>query len=120
MTDPVIQQELAADLFAVAQNAASAHGRKFKLGAYGNLQVIAQSAAAEVLSPARFGVRSHQMVNLDLESRKVEASKAFRALVQTMATHAQTIPGYESDKLGEQTLALALSSAGLCPCWPIC
>jgi hypothetical protein len=114
------QQALASELFDLARSTASSAGRTFKPIADNALRQLTQDAASEVLRPGRFGAISSAKAIVDIDVRKNEARAAVRSLVDAMAAHAVTIPGYETDFLGDRTLAYALAASGLCPCWPIC
>jgi len=114
------QDQLAADLYNTAVAAAATHNRTFKPIAAGIILTTAREAAAEVLSPQRFGLRSTQEATYSLSERTDHARSAMRALVDAMNAHASTIQGYEADLLGERTYTNALKLSGFCPCWPIC
>ena len=100
-------------LYQAAQSLADTYGRTFNPDAGDALRGIAQNAAAETFSPHRAGEAA-----LSLDERKAIALEAMQALVKAMNSHAHAIANYAPDRLGEQTLAGAMS--GLCPCWPIC
>jgi hypothetical protein len=117
--EPTIEQ-LAAELYTVAVSAAATHGRTFKQSSASGLKEITRAAAEEVLSPRKFGTRSAQEAATSVEVRMDHARAAVRALVDAMAAHASTVPGYDKDRLGERTLAHAMYASGFCPCWPIC
>jgi hypothetical protein len=121
MADPTTEQ-LAARLYKVAESAATAkYGRRLKLSAAGGLKELTQAAAEEVISPKAFGVRSTRARAKTLTQRTKEAEVAVRALVDAMASHAESIHRYDPDRLGERTLAFAMyNRLGFCPCWPFC
>jgi hypothetical protein len=118
MSSPLEEQALATELYAIAQTAAARHGRTFKPIAEAELLRLTQAAAAETLSPSRFGSVSTAKASLGVDGRRQEAREAVVKLVQSMVTEAATIPGYSADLLGEQTLGRAFSR--FCPCWPFC
>lgn len=114
-------QAFAAELYAVAAAAAAKHGRNFKPIAAGELRQLVQAAAAEVFSPTQFGSRSVSAASHSLDERKEQARAATRLLVDKMTDHAITIPSYQRNLLGQQTLTHAKSVlSGFCPCWPFC
>jgi hypothetical protein len=114
------KQEMAEHLYLTAVTTAAGHGRAFRKIAEGELRQQIDQAASEILSPSRFGATSAQYANETVEKRLVEADAATHKLVLGMISHAQTVPSYPANVLGERTLSAALSSSSFCPCWPFC
>jgi len=114
------KQEVVEHLYLTAVAAAASHGRAFRPIADGGLRGQIDQAADEILSPSRFGGISTTYAQKTVDDRLVEADGAVHKLVQGMVFHAQIIPGYPANVLGERTLTAALSSSSFCPCWPFC
>lgn len=99
---------------------AAPNGRRFKQATAGGLRELTQMWAEEVIRPHRFAGRSSAEASKSIDERISDAKAAVAALVVEMARDAQSIKGYDKDKLGERTLAHALYCSSFCPCWPIC
>jgi hypothetical protein len=104
---------LAIALFSVAQRRAAAHGVQLGQGADGDIRLLAEAGADQILRQLPQVTSEHPMVK--------DAQAAFEKLVDEMVRAANEIEGYRiayPRTIGEQTLAQALSK--LCPLFPIC
>ena len=114
------EQDIAEHLYLTAVIAAAGHGRAFRPIAEGQIRGQLAEAASEILNPSRLGAVSLRYAQKTIEQRLVEADTAVYKLVLGMISHAQTIPSYPANVLGERTLTAALSLSSFCPCWPFC
>lgn len=114
------KQEVTDHLYLTAVVTAAQQGRAFRPIADGGVRQQLDQAADEILNPVRFGPLSAQYAQKAYEDRLAEADAAVQKLVMGMASHAQTLPDYPLNVLGERTLAAALNLSSFCPCWPFC
>lgn len=107
------RDQLSAHLWNAAQRRAAKAGVRFGQGADSDIRTFAHRGADLILG-------SHPNVGLN-EPMVRDAEAAFERLVDEMVAAASSLPGYRAQNtntIGEQTLALALSR--LCPLFPIC
>jgi hypothetical protein len=102
------QEELAAAILKHADAYAADRGRRFGDDAYHDIQRFARRAATDIAQlPVAVQPGQLKLVNL-----------SFERLIDEMIGAAQDIKGYDSTRIGEQTLGRAL--AKLCPLYPFC
>lgn len=102
--------ELASQLYAVAEARAHMVGRNFGGGADNDLRAMTNRAAAEILSFPDDGSRL-----LEIEAAKFNIQR----LIDLAIANAQAITGYPADLLGEESYFPA-KMMRFCPCRPFC
>jgi hypothetical protein len=101
--------ELASQLFAVAEEKAKSVGRRFGGGADHDLRVMTHHAAVQLLEVEDKAQRRREIV---------AAKKDLRRLIELALEEIKTLERYPEDLLGEQSYFPA--KFRFCPCRPFC